>query len=63
MLTYDMPLTQKDYEELRARNEARVKKLIEEMGTKYLCHPENFITKKKVKSKKLCKSKKIGLKT
>ena len=44
--------------ELQARNEARAKQMIEQMGTKYLCHPANFITKAKFK-KVLRKSKKV----
>jgi len=46
--------------ELQARNEARVKQMIEQMGTKYLCHPANFITKAKFK-KDLRKSKKKAM--
>lgn len=37
------------YEELGRRNEARVKTLIEEMGDKYLCHPNNRIKRLGVK--------------
>lgn len=44
--------------ELQARNEALAKQMIEQMGTKYLCHPANHITKAKFK-KALRKSKKV----
>lgn len=35
--------------ELRARNEQRTQKMIESMGTKWLLHPENRVTKESYK--------------
>lgn len=34
-----------DQEELRKRNQRKAEELIKQMGTKYLCHPENKITR------------------
>jgi len=34
-------------QELRQRNEARVKEAIEKLGDRYLLHPKNHITSKK----------------
>lgn len=55
-----MMMKDETLKELQARNEARAKQMIEQMGTKYLCHPANFITKAKFK-KALRKSKKAML--
>jgi len=51
-------LQNEELKELQARNEARAKKMIEEMGTKYLCHPSNFVTKAKFR-RVLRKSRKL----
>jgi hypothetical protein len=40
------PMTYDVMEELGKRNEARVKKLIAEMGTKWIGHPDNHIKRK-----------------
>lgn len=40
------PMTYDVMEELGKRNEARVKKLIAEMGTKWIGHPDNHIRRK-----------------
>ena len=41
------PLTYDIMEELGKRNEARVKQLIKEMGTKWLGHPDNAVPHKR----------------
>ena len=53
-------LKDESLQELQARNELRAKQIIEQMGSKYLCHPSNFVTKAKFK-KVLRKSKKAML--
>ncbi len=40
------PLTYDIMEELGKRNEARVKQIIKEMGTKWLGHPDNAVQRK-----------------
>lgn len=40
------PMTHDVMEELGKRNHARVKKLIAEMGTKWIGHPDNHIKRK-----------------
>jgi predicted DNA-binding protein (MmcQ/YjbR family) len=42
-----MQVTEAQLKEIQARNEARAKEAIERMGTKYTCHPANFMTKRK----------------
>jgi uncharacterized protein (DUF1330 family) len=42
-------MTEQDLKDLQARNEARAKEAIEKMGAKYLCHPDNAVTKKRPK--------------
>ena len=37
-------VTDDDIRELRKRNEARARKMIEEMGSKWLLHPDNRVT-------------------
>jgi hypothetical protein len=41
------PLTYDIMEELGKRNEARVKQIIKEMGTKWLGHPDNAVRHKR----------------
>ena len=41
------PLTYDIMEELGKRNEARVKQIIKEMGTKWLGHPDNSVPHKR----------------
>jgi hypothetical protein len=40
------PITYDVMEELGKRNEARVKKLIAEMGSKWIGHPDNHVNRK-----------------
>ena len=42
------PLTYDIMEELGKRNEARVKQIIKNMGTKWLGHPDNAVQHKRV---------------
>jgi phage gp29-like protein len=55
-----MIFTESQAFEMRQRNEARAKQLIEQMGRKYVCHPDNQITKQKFR-KVLRRSKKLQL--
>lgn len=34
------------YAQLRARNDARIKRTLQEMGNKWLCHPDNHVKRK-----------------
>jgi len=34
------------YAQMRARNDARIKRTLQEMGNKWLCHPDNYIKRK-----------------
>jgi hypothetical protein len=34
------------YAQLRARNDARIKRTLQEMGNKWLCHPDNYVKRK-----------------
>ena len=49
---------EKQLEELAARNAQRVEEAKKRMGSKYLCHPSNFVTKEKYR--KLQKSSVVG---
>ncbi len=40
------PMTYDVMEELGKRNQARVKKIIAEMGTKWIGHPEHYVKRK-----------------
>jgi len=42
-------------QELRARNEERARKMIEQLGEKWLCHPSNQVKKKNEKKAKVQK--------
>lgn len=45
----NLNLSDEEYQALQERNAARAKEQIEKMGSKYLCHPDNQITKRKFK--------------
>jgi hypothetical protein len=34
------------YAQMRARNDARIKRTLQEMGNKWLCHPDNYVKRK-----------------
>ena len=53
-------MTDQELKELQERNIARARAKIAEMGSKWLCHPENAVTKSKFK-KLLKTSKKAQL--
>lgn len=53
-------MTDQELKELQERNLVRAKQLIEKMGSKYLCHPDNKVTKAKFK-RVLKKSRKAQL--
>jgi len=53
-------MTEQELKELQERNHQRAQAAIEKLGTRYLCHPANHITKKKFK-KELSRSKKLSL--
>jgi transposase-like protein len=42
-------MTDQELKELQERNQKRVQETIQKMGTKYLLHPANRITRKKFK--------------
>lgn len=42
-----LKMTEKELEELRARNDERAKAMIKALGNKWLCHPDNAISKDK----------------
>jgi hypothetical protein len=41
----EIKMTNQELVELRIRNEKRAKKLIKDMGAKWLCHPKNRVEK------------------
>lgn len=53
-------MTEQELKELQARNQERAQQMIQKMGTKYLCHPDNQITKRKFRQE-LKRSKKLAL--
>ena len=38
---------EKQLEEIRARNAERVEEAKKRLGNRYLCHPDNFVTREK----------------
>ena len=34
------------YAQMRSRNDARIKRTLQEMGNKWLCHPDNYVKRK-----------------
>lgn len=44
-------VTEEELRELNKRNQERVKKMIEQMGRKWLCHPDNRVPRKKEEPK------------
>ena len=34
------------YAQMRSRNDARIKRTLQEMGNKWLCHPDNHVKRK-----------------
>lgn len=53
-------MTDQELKELQERNLRRVQEAIQSMGEKYLCHPNNQITKRKFRQE-LKRSKKLSL--
>lgn len=52
-------MTDQELKELQERNRLRAQAAIAQMGTKYLCHPANQVTKRKFKQE-LKRSRKLS---